>query len=436
VEELFSFNSKIAELTGTNQNQVSMILSKDPEYIDFKPIMNKLIIPSSRARLTGKNMVLADLIEEVENVKPTGSGGVPRGARSTPEYFIFDNAIKHVKQGGTKVEFTKMPGTLDETGKLISTTDGEFIYKGKKYTYDDLLKTGRKNFPEVYKTFDDLDELLNKQVIHPVTKEKINFSTLMKEAYNKGAGYSLDRSPYAIDHFKQLKVEPFTDLRITSARLNSSAGVLKQKEFQATQGAFGEEKTKLYAPEKVKKNLKKMGYDFTKNKSKLFKDEVKLANDILVKNRKLKTPIQIAQDYDKLEFENLKKIPGVTTADTIPRPEKALLSDKFKTAFTKGAKTVGKVIRPIGYAVGANALKTAITKAEEQGLDLNLMDKIIAFDSGDAEVALNNAKRRVDPVFAAEERAKDLAKMTDDFEEVGQSPFGKYNDQIKNIKLP
>jgi hypothetical protein len=44
VEELFSFNSKIAELTGTNQNQVSMILSKDPDYIDFKPIMNKLII--------------------------------------------------------------------------------------------------------------------------------------------------------------------------------------------------------------------------------------------------------------------------------------------------------------------------------------------------------------------------------------------------------
>ena len=419
VEELFSFNSKIAELTGTNQNQVSMILSKDPEYLDFKPIMNKLIIPASKARLVGKNMVLADLIEEVENVRPTGSGGVPRGARSTPEYFIFDNAVKHVNQGGTKVEFTKMPGTLDDTGKLISITDAEFIYKGKKHTYNDLLKNGRKYFPEVYNTFDDLDELLNKQVIHPVTKEKINFSTLMKEAYNKGAGYSLDKSPYAIDHFKQVKEEPFTDLRITSARLNSSAGVLKQKGFEATQGAITDlEKAKLYAPEKVKKNLKKMGYDFTKNKNKLFKDEVKLANDILVKNRVLKKPIQIAQDYDKLEFKNLKKIPGVTTADTIPRPEKALLSDKFKTAFTKGLKTTGKVIKPIGYAVGANALKTAITKADEQGLDLNILDKAMAFDSGDAEVALNNARRRVDPDFAAAERAKDLAQMMDDFEDV------------------
>ena len=330
VEELFSFNSKIAELTGTNQNQVSMILSKDPEYLDFKPIMNKLIVPASRARIAGKNMVLADLIEEVENVRPTGSGGVPRGARSTPEYFIFDNAVKHVNQGGTKVEFTKMPGTLDDTGKLISITDAEFIYKGKKHTYNDLLKNGRKYFPEVYNTFDDLDKLLNRQVIHPVTKEKINFSTLMKEAYNKGAGYSLDRSPYAIDHFKQVKEEPFTDLRITSARLNSSAGVLKQKEFQATQGAITDpEKAKLYAPERVERNLKKMGYDFTKNPNKLFNDEVKLANDILVKNRILKKPIQIAQDYEKLELENLKKIPGVTTADKIKRPESAITREMF-----------------------------------------------------------------------------------------------------------
>ena len=54
----------------------------------------------------------------------------------------------------------------------------------------------------------------------------------------------------------------------------------------------------------------------------------------------------------------------------------------------------------------------------------------------DAEVALNNAKRRVDPEFAAAERARDLGRLTDDFEEVGQSTFGKYNDQIKNIKLP
>ena len=52
-------------------------------------------------------------------------------------------------------------------------------------------------------------------------------------------------------------------------------------------------------------------------------------------------------------------------------------------------------------------------------LDLSPIDLFMALDSGDASVALNNARRRVDPEFATQERAKDLARLTDDFEEVG-----------------
>ena len=123
----------------------------------------------------------------------------------------------------------------------------------------------------------------------------------------------------------------------------------------------------------------------------------------------------------------------VTTADKIDRPEKAKTRDMFKKAFTKGAKTVGKVIKPVGYAFGVNALKTAITKADEQGLELSNIDKLMAFDSGDAEVALNNARRRIDPEFAAQERAKDLAQMSDDFEEVGLDDIGmqEYTEDYK-----
>ena len=109
----------------------------------------------------------------------------------------------------------------------------------------------------------------------------------------------------------------------------------------------------------------------------------------------------------------------LSKASEIDRPEKAKTRDMFKKAFTKGAKTVGKVIKPVGYAFGVNAVKTAITKADEQGLELSNIDKLMAFDSGDAEVALNNARRRVDPDFAAAERAKDLSKMMDDFEDIG-----------------
>jgi len=123
----------------------------------------------------------------------------------------------------------------------------------------------------------------------------------------------------------------------------------------------------------------------------------------------------------------------LSKASEIDRPEKAKTRDMFKKAFTKGAKTVGKVIKPVGYAFGVNAVKTAITKADEQGLELSNIDKLMAFDSGDAEVALNNARRRIDPDFAAAERAKDLAQMTDDFEEVGLDDIGmqEYTEDYK-----
>jgi len=116
--------------------------------------------------------------------------------------------------------------------------------------------------------------------------------------------------------------------------------------------------------------------------------------------------------------------------------EKVGLKDKILSTSGKVLKTAGKVIKPIGYAVGTKALFDARALAEEQGIELSKMDQLLALDSGDPTVAINNWKRRNDPEFAAAERAKDLAQMTDDFEEVGQTTFGKYNDQIKNIKLP
>ena len=126
---------------------------------------------------------------------------------------------------------------------------------------------------------------------------------------------------------------------------------------------------------------------------------------------------KIGTDYKKSigAKEPEKLLKDISTKDL-----QKLTSDAPKFSLPgKIFKSVGKVIKPMGYAFGANALKTAVTKADEQGLDLNILDKAMAFDSGDAEVALNNARRRVDPEFAAQERAKDLAQMTDDFEEVG-----------------
>tara|TARA_Y100001970_G_scaffold43093_1_gene53684 strand:+ start:296 stop:2092 length:1797 start_codon:yes stop_codon:yes gene_type:complete len=103
--------------------------------------------------------------------------------------------------------------------------------------------------------------------------------------------------------------------------------------------------------------------------------------------------------------------------------EKGRLKDKILSTTGKVLKGVGKVIKPIGYAVGTKALFDAQAIAKERGIELSNFDKLLAVDSGDPNVAINNYMRRNDPEFAAAERAKDLAKMTDDFEEVGQQPM-------------
>ena len=125
-------------------------------------------------------------------------------------------------------------------------------------------------------------------------------------------------------------------------------------------------------------------------------------------------------DLTTKEIKNLKK---QITADS-KALSKATLKDKILSTTGKVIKGAGKVIKPVGYAMGANALAQAIGLAEERGIELTNLDKFMALDSGDPEVALNNAMRRMDADFAAQERAKDLAKMSDDFEEVALKKGG------------
>jgi len=141
-----------------------------------------------------------------------------------------------------------------------------------------------------------------------------------------------------------------------------------------------------------------------------------------------------AQELDPTELLKNKELSKLTEAD---KPLLRNLKDTALKNIVKGTKLVGKVIKPVGYAIGANAVKSAVSKAEDQGLELNLMDKIMAFESGEPEVAIDNWKRRNVPGYSEEQAGITLSKLKDDFEEVGKdTTFGKYNDQIKNIKLP
>jgi hypothetical protein len=116
---------------------------------------------------------------------------------------------------------------------------------------------------------------------------------------------------------------------------------------------------------------------------------------------------------------------------------KAGVKDRILSGAGKVLKGVGKVIKPVGYVMGTKALFDAQALAKEQGVELSLADKAMAIDSGDPYVALDNYKRRNIPGYSEEQAGITLGKFQDDFTEVGKdSTFGKYNDQVKNIKLP
>ena len=200
-------------------------------------------------------------------------------------------------------------------------------------------------------------------------------------------------------------------------------------------------------PGKVPKDIQKQLEKINIKISELADRTDGVLQGVLVDEKTLKPRIY-GIDYSKVLGFGLvdKPVSELTQADRdliklnigeqIKAAKKPDIKSKLLKAIGTGAKTVGKVIKPLGIGFGVNAVKNAISQADEMGIELSPLDYAIAFDSGDAEIAINNYKRRNDPEFAAAERAKDLAKMTDDFEEVGQTTFRKYNDQIKNIKLP
>lgn len=118
---------------------------------------------------------------------------------------------------------------------------------------------------------------------------------------------------------------------------------------------------------------------------------------------------------------------------------KSTIKDKILSSTGKVLKTAGKIIKPVGYAIGIGSAFQAKSIADEMGIDLKPQDYAAAMEMGDPQMAINMWKMRNDPEFAAEEKAKTLAIPLDEgtYDAIdNQSTFGKYNDQIKNIKLP
>jgi hypothetical protein len=314
VEEFMDLPKKISDLTGVKGTYISTLLQDNENFKELKPALTYLASPASRAKIMGTDRLFSDVVNRYEQApgKQLAIGYL------SPERKIMEYARRHVLSGGNKIKFTK---PINEYG----FKDAEFIYKGKTYDVDKLRYEGRKdkNFKELYKAYDEREKLLNKEVTHPITKEKVLFNELMQEAYEKGAGYK-KTDIYDIDHIKGIGKEPFTNLRILTARTNQGAGALKSLEKQAEKGVL-KNTAEYYSPENVSKQLNKIGYNYTKDIDKLAEDETKLAEDILLKERKLRTPQAIAKekisvtDLTKYLNNNPEEVKAFRTAGVVCR---------------------------------------------------------------------------------------------------------------------
>ena len=144
-------------------------------------------------------------------------------------------------------------------------------------------------------------------------------------------------------------------------------------------------------------------------------------SELLVDEKGKPKKLSELTEADKSTLAMLKK--DAMKAAKLPKKEIIPMKEKILDATGKVLKGAGKVLKPLGYAIGTNAVIQAKSIADEMGIELKPQDYFMALDSGDANIAINNYKRRNDPQFAAQERAKDLAQMSDDFEEVGQQPL-------------
>ena len=297
---------------------------------------------------------------------------------------------------------------------LDTRTNKKITFKNLEKYIDSLPDTSFKemSLPYKYKNW------LSDQTINYKGKTNVSLRTVLREnLLTKNQLNNWKASPYQVHHPFGINENPFK-VQLAMHKPNGLEGHIRLDTLKQLDKAGTNEKDVKKILNNFEKKIKNVGGIQSGVRDVLVGES--LTPDRFLKN--LFSEAKIGRETRPLlkkAIPDLIESGQLTTADKAPIPEKTKTRDMFKKAFTKGAKTVGKVIKPVGYAFGVNALKTAITKADEQGLDLNILDKAMAFDSGDAEVALNNARRRVDPDFAAAERAEDLSKMIDDFEEVG-----------------
>jgi len=286
----------------------------------------------------------------------------------------------------------------------------------------------------------------------PITKAGVKRRTFLKRnapLYAQGTGgFEFHHimnigGPIALDT---------NDIAVISKTMNRKLGPYNKRLNNIGEKIFTLTETKPEGYLKEIKKLNKQGKSLVKEAtSKLPKEYKKLIGfnqvvPVFDKNKNVtgfkgkkiggsgqKKPGIILKDLTKEQAKDLRKQIKTDSANL----GKAKFSKRSKVLSSAGKilKGVGKVIKPIGYVVGAGALLQAQAMADEMGIQLSKVDQLMALDSGDPNVAIDNYKRRNIPGYSEEQAGITLSKFQDDFSEVGDENFTSYfNGGIVSLK--
>jgi len=291
VVDMFDPMSQVKKLVGTSDAPGRYLKGYEPYELN-KRIIKVLAAPKSKTKLRkAEGLKLGDLEFRIDN-NVKGDLLFAPTKQVSPETKIMDIVDRHIKQGGTKIEWVVKPEITE--GGYPSYGDAVFKYKGKEYDIGRLINEAKDdpNFKEFFKAQREYKTLNDKIVTHPKTGEKIRFGNLMKEVYGDSV------VPYNVDHYKSILDEPFTSLRVLPRRINTAAGNIKSfNEMDITNPAL----SKKYSDAGKEMQLKKIGYNYNQSINDLIEAELKLADDVLNKGRVLRKPNEIIESIRKGE---------------------------------------------------------------------------------------------------------------------------------------
>jgi len=234
-----------------------------------------------------------------------------------------------------------------------------------------------------------------------------------------------------IAHRASLKANANLGANYLTTSLGIDAKVVNQsiiKPIEQKLGTLYEMQKKLIKdlkPGKVPKDIQKQLEKINIKISELADRTDGVLQGVLVDEKNLKPRIY-GVDYSKVLGFGLvdKPVSELTQADRdliklniseqIKAAKKSSIKNKLLKTIGTGAKAVGKVIKPLGYAIGTTAALSAKSMAEEMGIDLKPQDYLIAIEMGDAQAAIDMWKMRNDPEFAQKVRAENYAIPLDE----------------------